>query len=199
MSLSFSKRRGALTFVQNSEMKLFKIFAGIMGFFALVFVVSLFFPRQYRIERYVVLNMPVYESFAYMNQIRNWKDWSPWNEDLDSSMVSFYSQQSAGKGATQYFRGGLVGVGRFMISESVLNQKISYNLSINGGTMQSAATFYFSEAGGKTKLSWVDEGDVGYNPIFRYLLPGKIKDTEQAFEEGLAAIKRAAESRKLLE
>jgi hypothetical protein len=35
------------------------------------------------------------------------------------------------------------------------------------------------------------------NPIYRYMLPSKISGTEQAFEEGLMMIKRAAESKKM--
>ena len=174
-------------------MKLFGIFAGIMGFIGLVFLVSLFFPKEYRIERSTVINKPIYETFAYMNSVRNWADWSPWNTDLDSSMVSFYSKVKSGEGSSQYFRGGLVGVGRFRITKSRLNEMIHYDLSINEGTMHSEATFYFRELGNKTHLMWVDSGDVGYNPIYRFMLPSKISSTESGFEEGLLQIKKAAE------
>jgi hypothetical protein len=63
--------------------------------------------------------------------------------------------------------------------------------------MHSEATFYFRNVGGKTHLMWVDSGDVGMNPMYRYMLPSKISGTEQAFEEGLMMIKRAAESKKM--
>lgn len=164
-----------------------------MGLVALVFLVSLFFPRTYKIEKTVVVNMPVYETYAYLNSIQNWKDWSPWNTDLDSSMVFFYSKTKSGTGAAQYFRGGLVGVGSFRITQSVQNEKIQYYLCVNEGTMAITQTFNFKTVGQKTQLTWVDEGDVGYNPIFRFLLPSKIKSTEQGFEEGLNVIKKAAE------
>lgn len=176
-------------------MKLLGIFAGIFGLVGLVFLVSLLFPREYRIERSTVINKPVYETYAYMSSIRNWADWSPWNTDLDSSMVSFYSKVKSGEGAAQYFRGGLVGVGRFRITQSRLNEMIHYDLSINEGIMHSQATFYFKAVANKTHLMWVDSGDVGYNPIFRFMLPSKIKSTEAGFEEGLFQIKRAAEKR----
>jgi hypothetical protein len=178
-------------------MKLFGVFAGIMGVIALAFIISLFFPRTYRIERSTVINRPLYESYAYMNNINNWADWSPWNNSIDSSMKSFYSPNTIGIGATHYFRGDLVGLGRFRISSGVLNEMIHYDLSINDGTMHSEATFYFRNVGGKTHLMWVDSGDVGMNPIYRYMLPSKISGTEQAFEEGLIMIKRAAESKKM--
>lgn len=179
-------------------MKLFKVFAGIMGFFALVFLVSLFFPRQYKIEKTTVVNIPVYETFAYMNQIQNWQDWSPWNKNLDSTMTFFYSQNTAGLGAAQYFKGDLVGIGRFRIVASVPNERITFNLALDQGFMSINQTFYFKALGGKTQLTWVDEGDVGLNPIFRFMLPTKISNSEAAFEEGLMIIKRAAENKSLL-
>lgn len=194
LSVNFQEQDLRLPSQKINRMKLFKIFAGIMGLFAMFFIVALFFPHAYRIERNTVVNLPVSTTYGYLNNIRNWKDWSPWNEDLDSTMVSFYSVNPVGSGATQYFRGDLVGIGRFRITESNPNERIRYHLSINDGTMQSSATFQFRPVGGKTELIWVDEGDVGYNPLFRYLLPSKIKDTEKAFEEGLVAIKKAAET-----
>jgi hypothetical protein len=197
-SVNFHMRFATLNFAKIFRMKLFKIFVGIIGFFALIFGVSLLFPKTYKIERSTVINLPVYQSFAYMNTIQNWQDWSPWNSDLDSTMQSFYSKNPTGTGATQYFRGDLVGVGTFRIEESVLNEKIHYKLSINEGTMESEATFYFKPIGSKTQLSWVDEGDVGYNPLFRFLLPSKVSDTEKGFEEGLIAIKKGAENKALL-
>ncbi len=179
-------------------MKLFKIFAGIMGFFALVFLVSLFFPRQYKIERSAVINLPVQETYAYLNQIENWQEWSPWNKNLDSTMSFFYSQHKTGTGAAQYFKGDLIGVGRFRIIENIANEKIKFNLSLDQGFMNINQTFYFKPMDGKTQLSWVDEGDVGFNPIFRFMLPTRIENSEIAFEEGLMTIKRAAERKSLL-
>jgi hypothetical protein len=179
-------------------MKLFKVFAGIMGFFALVFLVSLFFPRQYKIERSIAINLPVQETFAYLNEVENWQDWSPWNQNLDSTMRFFYSQNKSGIGAAQYFRGNLIGIGRFRIIESLPNEKIQFNLSLDHGFMNINQTFLFSSVDGKTQLTWLDEGDVGFNPIFRFMLPTRIQNSEIAFEEGLLTIKRAAEKKSLL-
>jgi hypothetical protein len=91
-----------------------------------------------------------------------------------------------------------VGIGRFRIVTSVPNEKIKFNLSLDHGFMNIDQTFYFKALGGKTQLTWVDEGDVGMNPLFRFMLPTKIKNSEEAFEEGLITIKRAAENKSLL-
>jgi hypothetical protein len=174
-------------------MKLFKVFASVFLVVILVFITSLFFPHAYRIERSTVVNKPVFETFAYMNDIRNWQDWTPWTTNLDSSMKTFYSPRTAGENARHYFHGNLVGTGRFRITESVPNEKISYDLSINNGALSAKATFYFKAIDGKTQLTWLDSGDVGMNPLYRFMVPSKISSTAEAFEEGLRNIKLAAE------
>ena len=102
-------------------MKLFRVFAGILGFILLFFLVSLLFPRTYRVERMVVVNKPVYESYAFMSDIRNWKKWSPWNSSIDSTFYTFYTKQTSQIGAKQYIGGNLVGVGSFTITEAISN------------------------------------------------------------------------------
>ncbi len=182
-----------LSLRQTISMKLFNIFVGIMGFFGLVFLVSLFFPHTYKIEKSTVVNRSIQQTYDYLNHIENWSDWSPWNTNVDSSMVFFYSKNKSGIGAAQYFRGGLIGNGSFRIIQSVPNEKITYRLSINEGAMAINQTFEFKMLGNHTQLTWVDEGDVGMNPLYRFMLPSKISATEQGFEEGLMVIKKAAE------
>ncbi len=174
-------------------MKLFKIFLSFFVIVALVFVVSLFFPHHYKIEKSVTINKPIYQSFSFMNDIKNWEKWSPWNKDIDSSMKFFYSKNTVGKDAKFYFRGNLVGIGYLSISESVPNEMIQTFLNINEQELTSHATFRFTDLGNKTQLSWIDEGDVGYNPILRFMVPSKIENTELAFSEGLMKIKIAIE------
>lgn len=178
-------------------MKFFNVFVGILGFFAILFIVSLFFPRTYLIKKSVTVNKPVQATFNYLNSIKNWNDWSPWNSDLDSTLTFFYSQKDSGTGAVQYFRGNQIGMGSFRITNSQPNQLLAYSfkLHFNEADFISGATFYFEPTADNTLLSWVDSGDVGYNPLHRFMLPSKIKSTEAAFEEGLKNIKKAAESK----
>ncbi|MCX6185529.1 MAG: hypothetical protein NTU43_00845 [Bacteroidetes bacterium] len=175
-------------------MKLFKVFAGILGFILLFFIVSLLFPRTYKVERMVIVNKPVYESYAFMSDIRNWKKWSPWNSSVDSTFYTFYSKQSNQIGAKQYLGGHILGVGSFTITEAITNEKISYFLSMNEGLISAKASFVFADHNGRTKLSWVDEGDVGYNPFKRYMMSYVTGNTAKSFDEGLIAIKHAIET-----
>lgn len=176
-------------------MKLFRVFLSFFIIAGLFFGISLFFPRTYKVERTVTINKPVHEVFAFMSDLRNWERWSAWNKSLDSSLHTFYSRRSDSLGAKQYFNGNLLGQGRFMINHYKPDEIVGYNLHMNGGEASANGVFLFRPEGAGTQLSWIDSGDVGYNPIFRYMIPSKVSSTEKAFDEGLQSIKKVVEQR----
>jgi hypothetical protein len=66
---------------------------------------------------------------------------------------------------------------------------------MHDGDVSANGTFLFEKAGEGCSLAWLDSGDVGYNPVFRYMIPSKVSSTEKAFDEGLGRIKSVLESR----
>ncbi len=176
-------------------MKLFKVYLLIISTIALFFLVSLFFPRHYKFEKSITINKSVPEVFSYMNNLRNWENWSAWNKTMDTSMYVFYNKKTDSLGARQYFNGNILGTGRFEISNYKPNAFFSYRLMMHDGEVNAGGTFFFTEKNNATELSWVDSGDVGYNPIFRYMIPLKKNSTEAAFDEGLKRIKENLEKK----
>ncbi len=177
-------------------MKLFKIFLSFFLVAGAIMLVSLFFPNSYTINRSVTINRPVHEVFTYMNDLRNWEQWSLWNKDIDSTLSIFYRERSDSLGGIQYFSGDRIGTGRFKIVEYVPNEKLGYNLFMNKGDISANGTFTFAAIDSSTsELHWLDSGYVGYNPFFRFMLPNKIKSTSEAFDAGLNRIKQAVEKR----
>jgi len=174
-------------------MKLFTIYFSFFIIVGLFFGVSLFFPHKYKFERSIEINKPVHETFLFMNDLRNWEKWSVWNKSLDSSMILFYGKRSDSLGARQYFDGKILGKGRFEIINYKNDEVLSYNLNMHQNEVNANGTFFFTQKNNSTQLSWVDSGDVGYNPIFRYMIPSKKKSTETAFDEGLKRIKENLE------
>ncbi len=176
-------------------MKLFKIFLGFWVVVGVFFGGSLFFPREFKVDRSIVIEKPVYETFAYLNNIQNIAKLSPWDKKIDSTMSWFFSQKISGVGASYYFKGNLLGKGYLKIVDCVPNEKLETILNINDGGLTSGSTFYFEALGpDKTKLSWRDYKDVGYNPFHRYQIPSKTTQTELQFDEGLVKIKIAVMS-----
>jgi len=176
-------------------MKLFKVFLSFFLIIGLFFGISLFFPHQYKFEKSIDINKSRSEVFGYMNNLKNWEQWSVWNKSLDTSMYIFYSARKDSIGAMQYFNGNLLGSGRFRISNIKANEFLSYNLQMHQSEVNANGTFFFNDKNNMTQLIWIDSGDVGFNPIYRYMIPSKRSSTEAAFDEGLKRIKLSIESK----
>lgn len=176
-------------------MKLFKLFLSFFLIAGLVFGISLFFPHAYRVERSIQVQVPVKDAYDFMQDLRNWEKWSLWNKDADSTLVYFYGKTSNGQEARQYFNGNLFGPGRFRFDTCIAPEKLVYSLYMHAGEVDAKGTFLFSATNNQTTITWLDSGDVGYNPLYRFMLPSKIKSTSQTFDDGLVRIKNLLEAK----
>ena len=174
-------------------MKLFKYFFILFVLVVLFVGVSRFFPNTYYVKRTVEINTPVDSAFAFMSNLHNWPSWSLWNTATDSSLTTFYNKQTVGLGARQYFHGSLIGEGRFEVITYEQNKTVGYNLYMNQGEASANGKFVFETINNKTLLHWIDSGDVGNNPLFRYMLSSKVASTEKTFDDGLKRIKDVLE------
>lgn len=175
-------------------MKLFKIFLSLFIIVMLFIGISRFFPSYYYIDRQVEINKPISEVYIFMNDLRNWEKWSLWNTETDSTLRIFYGKRSDSVGGRQYFEGDVLGEGRFLINVSKPNEYVGYNLYMHQGNVNASGLFSMKSIGNnKTELHWIDSGDVGNNPIFRYMMTTKVKSTSKSFDEGLNRIKTALE------
>ncbi len=175
-------------------MKLFRIFLTFFIIIGLFWAGSLFFPHAYKVDRSIIINKPANEIYNFMQDLRNWEKWSLWNKQTDSTLTSFYGQRSDSIGGRQYFRGELLGIGRFEIHDAKPNEFIAYHLYMHAGNVNANGSFRFvPKSATETEMHWIDSGDVGNNPIFRYMMLSKISSTEKAFDEGLARIKDVLE------
>ena len=175
-------------------MKLFKVFLSFFLIVAILWGGSFFFPRTYKVERSISINKPAATVYGFMSNLRNWEQWSLWNKETDSTLHFFYGKRSDSTGGRQYFNGSLLGYGRFEIDSVYPDHFVKYDLYMHAGNVNANGLFRMESNGGNaTILHWIDSGDVGNNPVYRYMLPSKINSTEKAFDEGLARIKKVLE------
>lgn len=175
-------------------MKLFKVYLIIFSIIATFVLVSRFFPHTYYVERTVTINKPVNETFAYLSNFRNWEQWSLWNKSVDSTLIFFYNKKQDTVGARQYFNGSLIGQGYFETTAYQKDQSLQFKLSVNRNDRSAAGTFLFKASNNNsTELHWIDSGDVGNNPIKRYMIPFVTKSTAETLDKQLASIKAQLE------
>jgi hypothetical protein len=68
-------------------------------------------------------------------------------------------------------------------------------LSVNRAERTAAGVFTFKAIDANTtELHWIDSGNVGNNPIKRYMIPFVTKNTATTLDNGLASIKTNIEN-----
>lgn len=173
-----------------------KILKGIIvGLVALVLglaVIGFFLPRDYSVERTIVVQAPAEHIFPYLHELPNWKLWMAWYEK-DPDMKITYSGPSAGVGAISAWESKTEGSGEMEVKRVIADQLIEYELRFPSFE-PSTGQLELTPMDGGTQVRWSDQGRLGINPFFRYfglMLDGMIgKD----FETGLAKLKNVAES-----
>lgn len=162
--------------------------------FAAVFVYSLFLPSKGVMESSMRIHAPASVVFPYVNTLKNWEKWSPWQK-MDTNMKLTYEGPEAGVGAKYNWKSENknVGFGSLSITESIPNQKIVTQLNF-GNMSPSFGGFDFKEEGGETVVRWYMNMDMGLNPIGKIMMPMINKQMASVFDEGLLDIKKLAEA-----
>jgi pyrrolidone-carboxylate peptidase len=63
------------------------------------------------------------------------------------------------------------------------------------GDMTANGKFEFKSINpNQTEIAWIDSGNVGNNPIKRYMIPMVTKSTAETFKQGLTRIKQQLET-----
>ena len=170
---------------------LLKILGGLAIVVLLLLVVSFFLPRQYRVERSLVIKAEPAAILAPCADLREWKSWGVWYQ-RDPELKTTYSEQATGVGSWVSWESKQEGNGKMTISE-ITPTKITYLLEFPDFDMKSTGVMELVPAEGGYRLVWSDEGDLGMNPINRWFGLMLDKFIGQDFETGLANLKALVE------
>jgi len=171
---------------------LLKIIGGLAVLVLLLVVVAFLLPRQYRVERSVVINAKPDAVLAQVAVLPAWKGWSAWHQ-RDPQMKLAYSPQTTGVGAWSSWESKKEGNGKMTITELTAT-KVTYHLEFPDVGMQSTGSMEVVPESGGVRLVWADTGDLGMNPMNRWfgLFLDKFIGTD--FQTGLANLKKLLET-----
>lgn len=132
------------------------------------------------------------EAHALVNDFRQWRQWSPW-EEKDPELERHYSGSESGAGAEYDWTGNKqVGTGRMRITDST-PERIEIDLEfIKPFKARNKTVFEFVPEGDGTRVVWTMTGERG----LLMHLAGRLfvdKALGEDFERGLAKLKAAAE------
>ena len=176
-------------------MKLLKrLLLGIGILLALLAIVGLFLPDRYHVERSIVVNAPPETVFTKVNTLKTWPEWTAWTKAKYPDMEVKFSGPDAGVGSVYQWSGKSSGIGSLKISAMEPAKRVIYDLDFENGKYLSVGSIMLTPEGTATKVTWVDEGALGANPINRWF--GLMMDSMMGpdFETGLKNLKQQSES-----
>jgi effector-binding domain-containing protein len=172
-----------------------KIIIGLLVVIVILLIIAYVLPKNYKVERNVYIKADkalVYDLVRYLGK---WDLWTIWNKQMDSTVQYTLTGTDGQIGVVRSWTGKVLGDGEMSITGLTPGQEVDYSLAFNKGKYKSGGKFLFEAAGDSCRVTWTNEGDLGYNPIARYmgLFMGKMLGPD--FEKGLANLKRISEER----
>ncbi|HYO53473.1 SRPBCC family protein [Archangium sp.] len=174
--------------------KILIAFATLMG---LVLAVGLALPSKYRVERTTTIQAPPEAVYAYVANLERWQDWGPWNARKYPGNQWMFGGPEVGVGAVHSWSGADVGNGTLSLTQADPRTGVAYDMSVEHGRYLLHGRISFEPEGQGTRVTWVDEGDIGGNPLAHYLVPLIRSRLGGYFEEGLAQLKKLVEANSL--
>ena len=161
----------------------------------LILSVSLFLPSSYRVERSLEMRAKPDAIFAQVSGLKNWTNWTAWTVAKHPDMEVSFSGPESGVGATYTWDGKSTGHGVLKLTRAEPDKGIGYDLAFDHGKYVSKGAIEYSPVGDGVRVTWSNEGELGWNPISRIF--GLLMDRMMGpdFEEGLRNLKQRLEAK----
>jgi hypothetical protein len=176
-------------------MRIVKWLLGIVvGLAALLWVGGILLPSTFHVTRSALVGAPPAAVYPLVAEPRRWKDWGVWSR-RDPAMQITYSGPASGAGAAWAWKSASEGDGKMTFTAATPDQGVDFDLYFpDFGTTSKGEIRLAPEAGG-TRVTWAMKGDMGSNPLLRWMTLFADGMVGADFEAGLANLKQIAEAR----
>lgn len=170
-----------------------KIIIWLLVLITLLIVVAYILPSSYKVERSILIKGDGSTIYGMACDFNNWDYWTPWSAKDDSTAT----EEIIGNcevGAVHRWAGEEMGKGEMMITEMISQQMLKWDLKYEGFSEKMIIGMLFEPEGDDWVVTWTAEGELGYNPIYRYY--GLTIDSKlgASYELGLQQLKDFCES-----
>jgi uncharacterized protein YndB with AHSA1/START domain len=166
----------------------------IVGLAAILVGGGYLLSPKFTVSRSQTINAPAEKIYALVADPRGWKQWSVWNQ-RDPAMQITYSGPESGAGAKWAWKSKSEGDGVMTFTGAEANKRVAYDLYFPDFGTTSTGELRFEPEGAGTKVTWVMNGDMGSNPLFRWIALNADSMVGKDFEGGLAGLKKVAEAK----
>ncbi|MBD1389577.1 SRPBCC family protein [Neiella sp. HB171785] len=169
------------------------VLKSLIGLWVIIMVTGLFLPNNYRIERFTIVDADQTTLHAYVQDLEQWQEWSPWIE-ADPTIKVTLGNITSGPGAFQSWQGES-GDGELLFTQVNEQQGVSYDIWFNqkADKAQGAIAYEPLDAG-QIKVIWTMEGEVTtpiFGPYLALFMDGMVGPS---FDLGLYKLKSLVET-----
>lgn len=172
-------------------MRAAKVLVSALAVLLLFFVgAGLAMDGTWTVERSVDLEAPPEAVFPFVNELEGWNAWTPWDAVEDT-----LSGPPAGPGATRRWNDPQWGQGEWVIVASEPDRRVTYEVRVEEGTLRTEGEIRLEPlGGGRTRLTWTERGDFGWNPLLAWMARGMDRMQGREMEKNLASLAAAVDS-----
>jgi uncharacterized protein YndB with AHSA1/START domain len=131
--------------------------------------IGLLLPGEYDVARSGRVDAPPDEVWATVATLETWPEWSAWNQAKDPSAEFSFSGEKTGVGAVWNWTGEEFGVGEMTLIAAVPSETVVYQIEMEGMDMEIVGHITLEAADGGTEVTFRGQGDLGTNPVFRWM------------------------------
>jgi hypothetical protein len=172
-----------------------RIVLGLLAAAGLFVIIGLLLPRQYQVQRSIVIGTSPATIYPYLVNLKRWPEWSAWTTAQDPTLVYSYEGPEEGPGAISRWEAKKLGQGEMKLTTADPIQGVRFDLSFEHGQYRCVSALLFAPTDDGTQLTWSMAGDSGANPIGRWFNLFMDRMVGPDLEAGLAKLKRLAEGR----
>lgn len=175
-------------------MKMLRWFVLVLVIALVVFLGGSFLlPDAIQVKRSTRIQAPAPEILDAVTNLETWQDWEPWGP-TDETMVVTFGPVRRGEGASYSWEGSRIGKGQVEILQ-VEPSAAHFRYTFNENDSDPAfASFQIDALEAELcAVTWSFHGELGSNPIDRYLALLVKPMIETSYEEGLAKLKNLLE------
>jgi len=173
-------------------MKILKWLLGIIVALVVILLLGgMALPSSFTVQRSAIVNAPPDQVYELVADPKRWKDWGAWNR-RDPAMQITYSGPPSGVGAAWEWKSKSEGDGKMTFTVAEPGKRVGFDLFFPDFGTTSHGELTFAPEGSATKVVWTMNGDMGGNPMYRWM--GLMMDgmVGKDFDAGLANLGQLA-------
>ncbi len=152
-------------------------------------------PGGFRIARSITISAPPSAAFDQVNDLHRWQEISPYAKMDPAAKYTFDGPRDGTGASLSWVGNNKVGAGKMTILESRPNESVKMKLAfLKPFEVTNAAEFTFEPAGNQTRVTWSLSGQSRFMCKAIGMFVNMDNMIGSQFEEGLANIKRVAET-----